>query len=526
MRKSTNYSSKIKSYDKALLSGFITFDLLRVFLLISLACIVSFGMPFAVAQSSSNIGNCVQGEMAVPRGNALTCVPIGDTKTCPNGAEVGKDNQGRDVCRARMTSTICADPVGLDDYKAGNCKPYRENQIIFTAEQVENRRVLLGLATSESGQILNPDNNKEDSVPLDSTGNVVQESTDKAIQNRGGIPDDLILRGAPLLFITVIILMIVGIVIRRSWKRRIRKHKLEKELQKRQDMEVTPKLSQDTPTMPMEEPTQPKTEPASTADTDPQVKSEAVRNPSYVILVDTNVCVDSIDVPGRDDDSYKRELYEKTKMFFEMDNRFLITPNVKSELNGVVKGIEKHENRKLDAFLIESVHSDCTDFVMDVVKNQKKFQTAVKTTWVEKITGFLEDINNDSSMEQHRKKWWLKKKKGQKPKYPYPVIMSEDNAKKDIAILARASYFADLAENYKIILLTHDNDFIIFASRISEILNVHVLSAHRYLIKSNPNNARKDPIDEIVGMGGADLDKAYNVLDDDGNALEELVPDS
>ena len=452
---------------------------------------ISFGIHFVAAQSSSNTSHCLKGETLIIRGLDIDCIPC-DISSCPCGTFVGVDNQGRDICKAWVTSTICADPNGIQDNRPEDCVTYSQNEIVFTSEQLENRDKLLEVGTVELEQLENSDK---------LSGYAADESEQKINPNKvvdtqsGETPDNTTLILVLASFITVMVIIVASILIKKS-NNLYAKEKARRlsEISVNSDSELIEENRY-------------------------KEKSNPNQNRSYVILMDTNVCMKTITECKTSEDT---ERQNAIKEFFEKDRRFFVIKEVKKEL-GSNKNKKLIEKKGYDpSWWIDDIcsyeNTDRTYNVKIFKEGQKRFD---RTAWGKKIADYVKGINDDESdnMLQHRKRWRIIKREGIVLKPPYKFdILEDENGKKDLEILSKVAYLAALSEDYKIILLTFDNDFIVFANRIKKCFNVHVLSGWWYFDESNKDVMYPDPIDEMIDMTYEKLDLKYNVLDDKGNA--------
>ncbi len=560
-------------------------------------------MPFVAAQSSSNTSHCLEGETAISRGVSIVCSP-GDVRPCPNGTFVGVDNQGRDICKALTTSTICADPNGIQDNRKEDCVTYRENEIVFTSEQLENRRKLLGVGTVELEQLENSDKLSE--YAADESEQKINPN--KVVDTQSGeTPDYTILINAPVIFMIVVSIIVVSILVQKSRNRKS-KEKVQrssevlskpysaperkpssieesrhidksifggknKPIDKTQSPWGIPSNSYSAPerkpssieesrhidksisednSKPIEKAQRPlripsnsysaperkpssieesrhidksisedNSKPIEKPSTVVKVVSGRKQDYSYVILVDTNVCIDAIDNCKNEDERPRQQAIKK---FFQEDKRFLVIEDVYNELDSItspsIKKLKKRIGEKKLAEFLDSIYAkdaDRTDNVKKVIENQTKFAPEHAEYWSNKMKEYEKTINGNQRMEEHRKRWRMVKMPEEDLIYPYVFVMSKGKGINDLGILGRAAYLADSSEYYKIILLTSDNDFIVFANKIRTDFKVHVLSGWWYF-----DNLAKgqdgDLIDRLTKWGGVDFDKHYGTLDEEHKA--------
>ena len=247
-----------------------------------------------------------------------------------------------------------------------------------------------------------------------------------------------------------------------------------------------------------EQPETPKPE-GLTEETEPPKPEEASLNPNIVLLPDTNACKSYLDT--------KEKFYDKMATFFDSEPRFFIVENVMNEYKSVARKNDLEP-------VLSSKHKQCTDNVSDVESNQLTLTSEMQNMWVEKVEKMYKSINNDDGLAQQRRRWNMVKK-GKDPEYPYSISISNDSDRRDIQILARAAFLADLAEKYKVVFFTFDSDFIAFPGYIRKELGVHILSAFWYF---DHKREYDDPVDAIVNMSDPDLLEAYGVLDKHGKA--------
>ena len=220
-------------------------------------------------------------------------------------------------------------------------------------------------------------------------------------------------------------------------------------------------------------------------------------NHDIVLLPETNVCTIYRDA--------KDKRNRAVASFFDNDPRYLIMGNVMKEYENVAK--QKHLNPVLDP-----KHKQCTDNVSNAESNQRMFTSEMQDVWVEKVERMYESINNYDGLAQQRRRWNMVKHT-RDPEYPYSISMSKKDATRDIQILARAAFLANLAK-YQIVLFTFDADFITFSNYIRKKLDVHILSAFWYF----DHKSEYDPADAVVRMSDPDLLDQYTVLDKHGKA--------
>lgn len=469
-----------------------------------MAASVAAALP-EVHAARSDETRCVTGEKAVTRGSEVICVPVtAGARSCPNGAYVGKDGDGNDVCRASETTTICVDSDGIDDYD-GKCRPYMQNDVVLDAGQYRIRKMMLNspydvdTGTPPAAGLTRLPNSK--SSPTSTSG--ADYPLHMAIL--GTVLNYLT---ANITFVIFMIMITIGIASLIKRGRRRAGRTAGRNVLSGSAARATGAYSKGRNAAGMQygrnagrhSPAWARNKRKMAAGSNGQgggrTGATKIEQMECIILPDTNVCIDYHDL-NRGAGSAER--VDSAVKFFNTDTRYFLLDKVYKECidhieaNNAMMRLDRHPKSVKNLDRIK-------------VKNQE-YTSELKYLWEHRVLRMFQMIQSDISMDavKQMKRW--------------QAVKGDGSLADDIRILAQAAYMADHSD-MPVVFLTNDHDFIVFAPQIRENFKVMVLSGYWYRKRIAVSDT--DPIGFLMDMGTVEMLVEYDVLDP--RTMEPKIP--